>query len=283
MKKLFLFVAAVAMSIAASAATDIWTGSKHVSWSDGGIQIAATQFANAKAGDKIVVTFAEATDGIEFKVMNQYFDHLAGSREAAWISGAGTFEQFLTKSAVDSLKAYGLEIIGANFTCSKIELKDGKELKDGFTVWTGFFWADEWKTLELYWNGYAGVDWNKVTAIRFYSEAANGNYTLNFLEGWDEGQKFADQTNMVDGAGYKELTITEDLRSRLANAGRWMIQYNKEALEAFNATDVVLVGDFTTAIDNTVMESKATKTFENGQLVIIKNGVKYNALGAEMK
>ena len=282
MKKLFLFVAAVAMSIAASA-TDIWTGSKHVSWTDGGIQIDATQFANAKAGDKIVVTYAEATDGIEFKVKNQYFDHLAGSREAAWISGAGTFEQFLTKSAVDSLKAYGLEIIGANFTCSKIELNDGKELKDGFTVWTGFFWADEWTTLELYWNGYAGVDWNKVTAIRFYSEAANGNYVLNFLEGFGEGQKFADQTNMVDGAGYKELTITEDLRSRLANAGRWMIQYNKEALEAFNATDVVLVGDFTTAIDNTVMESKATKTFENGQLVIIKNGVKYNALGAEMK
>lgn len=35
-----------------------------------------------------------------------------------------------------------------------------------------------------------------------------------------------------------------------------------------------------TAIDNTEAEVKAVKTFENGQLVIIKNGVKYNATGA---
>ena len=35
-----------------------------------------------------------------------------------------------------------------------------------------------------------------------------------------------------------------------------------------------------TAIDNTEAEIKAVKTFENGQLIIIKNGVKYNATGA---
>ena len=240
MKKLFLFVAAVAMSIAASA-TDIWTGSKHVSWADGGIQIAATEFANAKAGDKIVVAYSDATDGIEFKVMNANFDHLAGSREAAWISGDGTFEQFLTKTAVDSLKQYGLEIIGANFTCTKVELNDGKVLKEGFTVWTGFFWADEWSTLELYWNGYAGVDWSKAKAIRFYSEAAGTEYVLNFMESFDAGGKFADQTNMTDGEGYKELTLVDSLRTRLANAGHWLIQFNKEGLEPFNVTDVVIV------------------------------------------
>ena len=121
MKKISLIAlfAALVMNVNA---TDIWTGSKHVSWLDGGIQIAATQFANATAGQKIVVTYSDATDGIEFKVMNAHFDHLAGSREAAWINGNGTFEQFLTQTAVDSLKAHGLEIIGANFTCSKVEL-----------------------------------------------------------------------------------------------------------------------------------------------------------------
>ena len=34
-----------------------------------------------------------------------------------------------------------------------------------------------------------------------------------------------------------------------------------------------------TALDNTVEDAKTVKFFENGQLVIIKNGVKYNALG----
>lgn len=36
------------------------------------------------------------------------------------------------------------------------------------------------------------------------------------------------------------------------------------------------------AIENTNAEVKATKIFENGQLVIIKNGVRYNALGVQL-
>ena len=282
MKKIFLFVAAVAMSIAASA-TDIWTGSKHVCWADGGIQIAATQFANATAGQKIVVTYSDATDGIEFKVMNAHFDHLAGSREAAWINGNNTFEQFLTQTAVDSLKQYGLEIIGANFTCTKVELNDGKTLKDGITVWTGFFWADEWSTLELYRDGYCNVDFSKATAIRFYSEAAGTNYVINVKENWDPEGQIASQADMTDGVGYKELPLTDALRSRLANASHWMIQFNKEALIAFNVTDIVLVIKGGTGIDNTAVEAKAVKSFRNGQLVIEKSGKTYNALGVEMK
>ena len=36
-----------------------------------------------------------------------------------------------------------------------------------------------------------------------------------------------------------------------------------------------------TAIDNTAVEAKAVKMIENGQIVIIKNGVRYNVLGAQ--
>ena len=282
MRKISL-VALFAALVMTANATDIWTGTKHVSWSDGGVQIAADQFTAAQPGQKIVVSFNGASDGIEFKVMNQFFDHLAGSREAAWISGNGTFEQFLTPAAVDSLKAYGLEIIGANFNCTNVALEDGKaELKDGYTVWTGFFWADEWSTLELYWNGYAGVDFNYATALRIYSEANRSDFVINIKESWEEGGQIADQSAMDAGEGYMELPLTEDLRTRLANAGHWMIQFNKEAGAAFNVTDIVLVGDFPSDISNTEVESKAVKFFENGQLVIIKNGVKYNALGAQL-
>lgn len=281
MRKISL-VALFAALVMSVNATDIWTGSKHVSWSEGGLQIAADQFAAAQPGNLIKVHFTGATDGIEFKVMNQFFDHLAGSREAAWIDGNGAFEQFLTQTAVDSLKAYGLEIIGANFTCTKVELLESKTLKEGFTVWTGFFWADEWTTLELYWNGYAGVDFNYATALRIYSEANRSDFVINIKESWEPEGQIADHTSMTPGDGYMELPLTEALRNRLANAGRWMIQFNKEEGAAFNVTDIVLVGDFPTAISNTAVESKAVKFFENGQLVIIKNGVKYNALGAQL-
>ncbi|MBQ6977414.1 MAG: hypothetical protein IJQ18_02140 [Paludibacteraceae bacterium] len=280
MKKISL-VALFAALVMSVNATDIWTGSKHVTWGQG-LQIEASLFADAQPGQKIVVTFTGASDCIEFKVINEHFDHLAGSREAAEISGDGTFEQFLTQSAVDSLKAHGLELIGANFTCTKVELLDGKTLKDGFTVWTGFFWADDWKTLELYWNGYAGVDFNYATALRIYSEAGRSDFVINIKESWEPEGQIADQNAMTAGEGYMELPLTDELRNRLANAGHWMIQFNKEGGAAFNVTDIVLVGNFPTAISNTAAESKATKTFENGQLVIIKNGVKYNALGAQL-
>ena len=290
MRKISLVALFAALVMSVNAA-DLWTGPKHVSWNDGGVQIAATSFADAKAGDKIVVSYTAASDGIEFKVMNDHFDHLAGSREAAWIGGDGAFEQFLTQSAVDSLKAYGIEIIGANFTCSKVELLEGKaELKEGFTVWTGYFWVDDeggWKTLELYWNGFAGVDWDNATALRIYTEAKGTDYIINVKENWEEAGQIAGQDEMTDGEGYKELALTEDLRNKLANAERWMIQFSHKELDKFNVTDVVLVGDFgpdDQAIDNTQLpQMKSLKLIENGQLVIIKNGVKYNALGTEIK
>ena len=282
MKKISLIAlfAALVMSVNA---TDIWTGSKHVCWADGGVQIAADQFANAQPGQKIVLHFTDATDGVEFKVMNENFDHLAGSREAAWISGDGTFEQFLTQEAVESLKAHGLEIIGANFTCTQVELLDGKVLKDGISVWTGFFWADAWTTLELYRDGYCNVDFSKANALRIYSEAGRSDIVINIKESWaDEGQ-IADQTAMTAGEGYMELSLTDELRTRLANASHWMIQFNKEAGEAFNVTDVVLVMKDHTAIDNTAVEAKTVKVIRDGQVLILKNGKTYNALGAEIK
>ena len=282
MKKISLIAlfAALVMSVNA---TDIWTGSKHVSWSDGGVQIAADQFANAQPGQKIVLHFTDATDGVEFKVMNEHFDHLAGSREAAWIDGNGTFEQFLTQEAVESLKAYGLEIIGANFNCTQVELLDGKVLKDGISVWTGFFWADAWTTLELYRDGYCNVDFSKANALRIYSEAGRSDIVINIKENWDEEGQIADQAAMTAGEGYMELSLTDEFRTRLANASHWMIQFNKEAGEAFNVTDVVLVMKDHTAIDNTAVEAKTVKVIRDGQVLILKNGKTYNALGAEIK
>lgn len=282
MKKISL-IALFAALVLNVQADDLWTGSKHVSWTDGGIQIPAASFAEAQPGQKIIVNFNDASDGIEFKVMNAHFDHLAGSREAAWINGEGSFEQFLTQTAVDSLKAYGLEIIGANFNCTQVALESGKDaLKEGFTVWTGFFWADSWSTLELYYNGYAGVDFSNATALRIYSEANRSDFVINIKENWEAEGQIADQTAMTAGDGYMELSLTDELRNRLANAGHWMIQFNKEEGAAFNVTDIVLVGDFPSDISNTAAESKAVKFIENGQLVIIKNGVKYNALGAQL-
>ena len=278
MKKISLLAFFAALVMTANA-TDLWTGSKHVTWGNG-VQIASSAFTDAQAGQKIVVHFTNAGHGIEFKVMNANFDHLAGSREAAWISGDGSFEQFLTEKAVADLKTYGLEVIGEDFTCTKVELLDGKTLKGGISVWTGFFWADEWSTLELYVDGYKYVDFSKMNALRIYSEAGRSDFTINIKENWDAEGQIADMSSMTAGAGYVELTLTDSLRTRLSGASHWMIQFNKDGGVAFNVTDIVLV-PIQTALTNTKAETKAVKMIENGQIVILKDGVRYNVLGAK--
>lgn len=146
-----------------------------------------------------------------------------------------------------------------------------------------FFWADDWKTLELYKEGYAGVDWSKATALRIYSEANRTDYFLQIVKAWGEPPVLtASKDAFTINNEYAELALTDELRTELKESGHWMVQFNKETGAPFNVTDIVLVGDFTTAIDNTAIAPKATKTFENGQLVIIKNGVRYNALGAQL-
>ena len=289
MKKLFFLAAALFAAMTINA-TDLATN-HHVTW-DTPLNLEAAKFADAQPGQKIVITYTDAKemDGetnkgsvVEFKIHADEWIHMAGTREALRLWDGGTMEHFLTPKAVEQLKAYGLQITGNDFTATKVELLDGKELKEGITVWTGFFWADNWKTLELYKEGYAGVDFSKVSAIRFYSEAANNTYFIKFMKGWDAADKFAEMADMTAGEGYVELALTDELRTAVSEAGHWMVQFNKESLDAFNVTDIVLVlnGD-TTAVENVEAGAKAVKMIENGQVIIIKNGIRYNALGAKL-
>lgn len=240
MKKIFTLTTVCMMALAANA-TDLLTTAKHVSWEEGGIQISAAQFADAKAGDKIVVTYTGASAGIEFKVMDD-FDRLPGSLQFKGIGGDGTFEQFLTPAAVAKLKSAGLEIIGENFTATSIELLEGKDNVTENTVWTGYFWMDEWTTLELSKASFNHVDWSEVEAIRFYSEAGRTDYVINVLTKWGDDGKLGDQNTMTMTEGYAELSLAGiNMAAALADVDRLMIQCNKEGGAPFNFTSVELV------------------------------------------
>lgn len=289
MRKFFLMALMTALVVANSNAEDIFYGPHAVSWGTP-LNLAPENFANAEPGDKIVVTYTDAKemkDGknegsvIEFKVMNEHFDHLAGSRDALRIRDNGSTEQFLTAPAVDSLKAHGLQIIGKDFTVTKVELLFGKYLRnEGTLVWTGFFWADSWSSLEIYKESYSFIDLSQYQAIRFYTEAESGEYVLKFLKGWEPGDKFDDQTNMTDGEGFKQLLLTDELRTKMAEAPKWIIQFNKEKIKPFNVTDIVLVEDATQALEkiNTSPEL-VRKVLRNGQILIVHDGQYYNLLG----
>ena len=135
MRKFFLMALMTALVVANSNAEDIFYGPHAVSWGTP-LNLAPENFVNAEPGDKIVVTYTDAKEMengknkgsvIEFKVMNEHFDHLAGSRDALRIWEHGCTEQFLIAPAVDSLKAHGLQIIGNDFTVTKVELRPDRK------------------------------------------------------------------------------------------------------------------------------------------------------------
>lgn len=239
MKKILLCAALLAATVIASA-TDVWEGEHAVDWSST-LKIDADKFADMKLGDKLVIEFKDAAG----EVIELHSDGgmLPGTRFAHSIfpdqSGA---EVFATPAMLASLQTHGLEVCGTDFIATKIWYGDGKESIDANTVWSGFFWMDNWSTLEITKNSFAGVDWSKFTAIRFYSEAGRTDYVINVMTTWSN--KLGDQTTMTMTNDYAELSLSGiDMAAALEGTDRLMIQCNKEGGAAFNFTQVELVPD----------------------------------------
>ena len=238
-----------------ASATDVWEGEHAVKW-DNTLTIEKAKFTDMKVGDKLVIEFKDATG--EVIELHSNAGMLPGTRfEHHIFSDQSSVEVFATPAMLASLKEYGLEVCGVGFTATKIWYGDGKDNVDENTVWTGYFWMDSWSTLEITKNCFAGVDWSKVKAIRFYSEANRTDYVINVLTKWGDGGKLGDQTTMTMTNEYAELNVEDIIMEEaLADVDRLMIQCNKEAGEPFNFTAVVLVKDDATGIDATLVNSE---------------------------
>ncbi len=255
MKKLFLLVCLMATTVIASA-TDVWEGTHAVAW-DNTLKIDKAKFADMKVGDKLVVDFKDAKgDVIELHSNNTM---LPGTRfEHHIFADQSNMEVFATTGMIAYLKEYGLEICGKDFTATKVWFGDGKEGIDEMTAWSGFFWMDDWKTLEITKNCFEGVDWSKISAIRFYSEANRTDYVINVLTKWGDGGKLGDQTTMTMTSEYAELSLEGiNMTAALAEVDRLMIQCNKEGGEPFNFTQVQLVAKSTGVQALSVAKQKA--------------------------
>ncbi len=257
MKKVFLFMCLMATTVIASA-TDVWEGEHSVSW-DNTLKIDADKFADMKVGDKVVVDFKDAAG--EVIELHSNGGMLPGTRFAHLIYfDQSNVEVFATPAMLASLKEYGLEVCGMGFTATKVWYGDGKEGIDELTAWSGFFWMDEWSTLEITKNSFVGIDWDNISAIRFYSEAGRTDYVINILTKWGDGGKLGDQTTMTMTNEYAELSLEDIIMEEaLADVDRLMIQCNKEGGAPFNFTQVELVAK-PTAIQSVSAKAEKAET-----------------------
>ena len=252
MKKLFLLMCLMATTTIVSA-TDLWEGTHAVNW-DNTLTIEAAKFADAQIGQKIVIEFTNATG--EVIELHSNGGMLPGTRYEHHIyADQSSMEVFITKGMLARLKESGLEVCGTGFTATKAWYGDGKDNVDDNTVWTGYFWMDEWSTLEMAKTSFDGINWSDYKAIRFYSEANRTNYVINVLTKWGDDGKLGDQTTMTMTNDYAELNIENiDMAAKLAEVDRLMVQCNKEDGDPFNFTAIVLVKKETTGINTLNVE-----------------------------
>ena len=245
------------MATTLASATDVWEGTHAVKW-DNTLNIEAAKFTEALVGQKIVVEFKDATG--EVVELHSGGGMLPGTRYAHNIfADQSAVEVFVTPAMLARLKESGMEICGTGFTATKVWYGDGKDNVDDNTVWTGYFWMDEWSTLEVAKTSFDGIKWSDYKAIRFYSEAGRTDYVINVLTKWGDGGKLGDQSTMTMTNEYAELSLEGiDMAARLADVDRLMVQCNKEGGEPFNFTAIVLVKSNTTGIQKLSARSSSS-------------------------
>lgn len=104
----------------------------------------------------------------------------------------------------------------------------------------------------------------------------------------------ADAATKDSGSKLQNITVpfkdgTIDLRDQFGVVTDGTIQAGTYDIEGFvsvfNTVQfyITKITSTATAIDNAVIETPAVKTIENGQLIILRDGVKYNAMGVRLQ
>ena len=244
MKKLLLTIItaliAAVPSIAQEMVKTLYDGDpKSVTW-ENTLIIPAEQFAeNVKVGDYIYITFSQTSDVIEIKANGTW---LPGSRYTNLGDNATDFKAYITKDMLAALQQYGLEICGAKFTVTGVSIcNDGFTMPEG-AIWGGYFWVDNWNTLEIFKTAFASYNGQRYMDIYLSDDVSDyTGYFLKVLTKWDPETVWANNNQIIHNPKVATVDLQNiDVDASLADVNALMIQGNKEAGNPFNITAVVL-------------------------------------------
>lgn len=260
MKKLTFTLAAALLTAIPSMAEDttvktLYEGEpKEVTW-ENTLTIPADQFAdNINIGDYIYITFSKTTDVIEIKANGTW---LPGSRLTQLGDNSTDFKAYITTDMLAALKEYGMEICGASFTVTGVSIRnDGFNMPEN-AIWGGYFWVDNWNTLEIFKSAFANYKDQRYMNIYLSDDVKDyTGYFMKVLTKWDPETVWANNDeikheNKLAVVDLKAIKVAESLAAEGVNAV--MIQGNKEAGDPFNIVAVTLTNDdITTGVDNII-------------------------------
>lgn len=243
MKKFYLLAASVLLTNtivnAQETVKTLYDGeAMDISWSNT-LTIPADKFASdVNIGDFISIGLENGQDVLEIKGNGTWLPGSILTR----IDGKDEYRAYITKDMLATLKEYGMEICGAGFTLTSVNVKnDGFNMPEG-AIWGGFFWVENWNTLELFKTAFDSYSNQRYLEINM--EAGYDTYFFKALTKWDDDNAvWSNDENTVKGS-YK---VTVDLKNinvkeALSDVNALMCQFNPEGGEPFNVTSIVLKG-----------------------------------------
>lgn len=262
MKKAILTLAMVVASILGASAQEtvktLYSGeNREVTWAKT-LSIGADQFADGvKVGDYLYITFARTSDVIEIKADGKV---LPGSRFTWLGDNTADFKAYITKDMLAALKQYGLELCGANFIVSGVSVcNDGFDMPEG-AIWGGYFWVDNWNTLEIFKTAFDNYDGEQFMDI--HMSADNGDYTgyfMKVLTKWDPETVWANNDQIKHNSRIATIDLKGvDIAGTLKDTDRVMVQGNKEGGNPFNITAIVLRNDLSVDTEVITVASEHT-------------------------
>jgi len=211
----------------------------------------------------------------------------AGTKIGDWTINGATQNASETKDA-DGKYVYDIkaDVASESFVTAEpgvvFQIKNSSDKAKAFVVYPGKCYEFGGKNGILVLKGTKAGDVIKLTA------AAKGGTAANFK---DAAGAYPKNASAVSA----DLTLPAKDKSKAETGDYDKEGYCWKVLEYTSLGGDVEIKEFEAgyrinkievggnqAIENVEADVKSVKTFENGQLVIIKNGVKYNALGAQL-
>ena len=131
----------------------------------------------------------------------------------------------------------------------------------------------------------SGLDLTKVYKLSFSATASTtdcGGVTLKFF---DNNQLFYTDANYLNFSAPYDFESEWIQPEAAANNGTIVLDFGWDPAQTVTISNLsFLEKENASAVENvTAVSGKAKKTIENGQLIIIKNGVRYNVAGQEVR
>jgi hypothetical protein len=272
----------------------LWEGEETLSWNEVAEQPAEVGALLAEKDQLLVTVSAKGTADWPKVLLRDLSSNQVGEdillNEVSEFPYVATFT--LSASDVEGLKD-GFKLCGDGVTVTKLVLKKYKEPDDPVepaeeytftTVWTG--------DIAISWNQevYAGVEFDTYDAQQdmLAGVAEGDSIHIHFAEAID-GAQFALTYKKGDDWAWTDLTVvvsddhfaykiaSEDIAQDIADHGLIIRG------QGYHAVAIELGKPKTSAVDDVTTVTPARKIIENGQVLIIKDGVRYNILGAVVR